>query len=139
MGTIPTYVTTDITDTTRTASTIVNVIDIASESIKPIYYNYGLYTYICEICGTTDFISEKSMVTEMGDEDDEIIDINGNIHVHENWNYGTTCLTCKNYHTTSQPYVFTCECGWNSKNGISNVKFKPQYIFFDEPKDEWEN
>jgi hypothetical protein len=52
---------------------------------------------------------------------------------------GYAYLTCKNNHNTIQSTVFACSCGWNSKNGISSVQFKPKNILFGDVIDEWEN
>ena len=75
------------------------------------FYESNIYSYECEICKTKKFKSIELECEEVAYNYE--IDDNKNEHNHD-YNDGTTFLICENDHETMQPFIASCDCGWNS-------------------------
>lgn len=92
--------------------------------------------YVCAVCQTQEYIHIEERSTEVCG--DEIICDAGHSHYHDSVNTGNTTLVCKNGHTTQQPIIYKCHCGWDSANGNtkSSCTFTRKSLWGDD-NDDW--
>lgn len=73
--------------------------------------------YACSVCATVACQVIEQCTTEV--EFPFFYDSHNIKHRHDE-NRGLVTIRCALGHTTTQPYVATCSCGWNSKQKYSN-------------------